>query len=70
MPLIQVNIIEGRPPELKEKLIFELTNTVCDVLEAPRESVRILINEMPASHWGIAGESAKRRKEKLEGGLK
>ena len=67
LPFIQVNMIEGRSPEKKEKLIYELTNIVCEVLEAPRETVRILINEMPSEHWGIAGESVKRREEKVGG---
>lgn len=67
MPLIQVNILEGRSKEMKEMLIFELTNTVCKVLDAPRENVRVLINEMSPEHWGIAGESVKKRKEKVGG---
>ena len=67
LPFIQINMLEGRSPEKKEKLIYELTNTICEVLEAPRETVRILINEMPSEHWGIAGESVKRRKEKVGG---
>jgi len=29
------------------------------------ESIRVLINEMPLEHWGIAGESVKKRRSKL-----
>lgn len=67
LPFIQVNILEGRSPEKKENLIYEMTNTVCEVLEAPRETVRVLINEIPSEHWGIAGESVKRRQVKVGG---
>jgi 4-oxalocrotonate tautomerase len=67
VPFLQVNILEGRSPEMKEKLISELTDTVCNVLGAPKESVRILINEMQSEHWGIAGESVKKRNEKRGG---
>lgn len=64
MPFIQINILEGRTPEKKERLICEVSDLVSEVLEAPIESVRVMINEMPAEHWGIAGESvAKRRRE-------
>jgi 4-oxalocrotonate tautomerase len=67
MPLIQVYILEGRSPEKKEKLIYELTETVCKVLDAPKENVRVMIQEMPLEHWGIAGESVKKRKENQKG---
>lgn len=63
MPFIQINILKGRPPEKKEKLIHEVTNVVADVLEAPVQSVRIMINELEPEHWGIAGESVKKRNE-------
>ena len=35
MPLIQINILKGRSPEKKERLIREITDLVSDVLEAP-----------------------------------
>lgn len=61
MPLVQINIVEGRSPEKKERLIREVTDVVAEVLEAPVENVRVLIQEMQPEHWGIAGESVKKR---------
>ncbi|OZI10721.1 4-oxalocrotonate tautomerase [Bacillaceae bacterium SAS-127] len=66
MPFIQVNILQGRPPEKKERLIEEVTWKVAEVLECPQETIRVMINEMPPEHWGIAGESVKKRREKEE----
>lgn len=63
MPFIQVNILKGRSPEKKERLIREMTDLVSDVLEAPVQSVRVMINEIEPEHWGIAGESVKKRNE-------
>ncbi|MFP7296787.1 2-hydroxymuconate tautomerase [Neobacillus niacini] len=63
MPFIQVNILKGRSPEKKELLIREVTNVVSEVLEAPVQSIRIMINELEPEHWGIAGESVKKRNE-------
>lgn len=63
MPFIQVYLLEGRPLEKKETLIHELTETVCKVLDAPKENVRVMIQEMPLEHWGIAGESVKKRRK-------
>ena len=57
MPLIQVTLIEGRAAERKERLIAELTAAAADVLEVPRPSVRVLLQELPPSHWGVGGVS-------------
>lgn len=62
MPLIQVNIMEGRPPEKIKALIENITDTVVETLDAPKKSVRVLVNEMPKTHWGIAGVPASERK--------
>jgi 4-oxalocrotonate tautomerase len=59
MPLLLVKIIEGRPPEKVEALIAALTEATVDTLGAPRESIRVLVEEVPKSHWGIGGKSAK-----------
>ncbi|MFP3358117.1 MULTISPECIES: 4-oxalocrotonate tautomerase [Planococcus] len=63
MPFVQITIAEGREPEKKEQLISEVTATVSDVLGAPKENIRILLTEVPTTHWGIAGQSISKRKE-------
>lgn len=63
MPFIQVNILKGRSPEKKERLIREMTDLVSEVLDAPVQSIRVMINELEPEHWGIAGESVKKRNE-------
>lgn len=59
MPFIQVNILEGRTEQQKVDLIRELTETACRVLGSKPEQVRVLINDVPNTNWGIAGKSAK-----------
>ncbi|KUR76761.1 2-hydroxymuconate tautomerase family protein [Novosphingobium sp. Fuku2-ISO-50] len=65
MPIIQAWLLEGRDAETKEKFIAAVTEAAVTSLKAPRESVRVIITEMPGTHFGIAGESyaAKRRRE-------
>ena len=55
MPLIQVTLIEGRPMEAKAELIRTLTEAAVASLNAPRESVRVIVQEVPAAHWGVGG---------------
>lgn len=56
MPILLVKIIQGRPPEKIEALIAALTDATVQALDAPRESVRVLVDEVPPTHWGAAGK--------------
>lgn len=62
MPFLHVTLLEGRTPEKKEALIAELTKTVHTVIDAPVESIRVCLQEVPAAHWGIAGQSVEKRR--------
>lgn len=55
MPVIQVQMIEGRTVEQKERLIAELTRVTCDVLNTGPETVRIIIQNVAREDWGIGG---------------
>jgi len=63
MPFIQIHLLKGRSPEKKERLIREVTDLVSQIVDAPVQTVRVLIQEVEAEHWGIAGESVKKRNE-------
>ncbi|WMJ76948.1 MULTISPECIES: 2-hydroxymuconate tautomerase [unclassified Sedimentibacter] len=64
MPIIQVNLVEGRILEQKEKLIRKMTDVVSEVLSCPTSTIRIMINEMKSEHLGIDGESMRIRRLK------
>ena len=66
MPFIQITILKGRSPEKKEQLIRQVSDLVSDVLEAPLQNVRVMIQEVEPEHWGIAGESVKKRNEVVQ----
>ncbi|RQH06994.1 2-hydroxymuconate tautomerase [Paraburkholderia dinghuensis] len=61
MPIAHVYLIEGRDEEKKERLIAEVTDAIHRAVDAPIDSVRVLIIEVPKEHFGIAGQSAKKR---------
>jgi len=64
MPLVQVTIMQGRSQEQKEAFFEEVTQSAMKHLDVKREQVRVLINEIPAEHWSIGGQSvAKIRSE-------
>lgn len=57
MPIVNIQILEGRSPEKVKELITGVTDAVVEKLEVKRESVRVLVTEVPKTHWGIAGVS-------------
>lgn len=62
MPFAEITIIEGRSKKKKAALIAKVTDAIVDSLDAPIESVRVCIREIPADNWGIAGVPKSRRK--------
>ncbi|MFX1674033.1 4-oxalocrotonate tautomerase family protein [Paraburkholderia sp. A2WS-5] len=61
MPIAHLYILEGRDDEKKERLIAEVSEAIHRAIDAPIDSVRVIITEMPKAHFGIAGQSAKKR---------
>lgn len=61
MPLINIQIMEGRSDDKIKNLISNVTDTVSETLDSPKENVRVIIREVPKTHWGIGGKSAKER---------
>ncbi len=58
MPVVQISMMEGRTDEQKTALIREVTDAVMSAISSPEENVRVLINEIPKKHFGIAGTPA------------
>lgn len=59
MPIMQVHLIAGRSEAQKARLIEALTRAAVEALDAPIESVRVVLIEVPSSDFGIAGKTAK-----------
>ncbi len=53
MPIVNVNMMEGRTDEQKEALIKAVAEAVMESIGAPKENIRVLIDEYPKKHWGI-----------------
>ncbi len=59
MPIAQLYIMEGRGAEEKRKLIERVTDAICEALDARRDAVRVIVQEVAKDHWGIGGRTAK-----------
>lgn len=60
MPIAHIYLIEGRDPEKKERLIAEVSEAIHRAIDAPMESIRVVLVETPKEHFGIGGQSAKK----------
>ncbi|HOJ02910.1 MAG TPA: 2-hydroxymuconate tautomerase [Bacteroidota bacterium] len=59
MPIIVAHILEGRDAEQKRALIRALTDAAMQTLNAPADTVRVIISEMGKDEYGIGGKSAR-----------
>ena len=59
MPFAQIFMIEGRTEEQKKAVIEKVTQSLVEAVNAPKENVRVWIQDVPKENWGIAGVSAK-----------
>lgn len=51
MPIIEVTLAEGRDPERLRRMISALTQALVDTGVAPKEAVRVVVREVPSTHF-------------------
>lgn len=56
MPTYHVEMIEGRTPEQKKKLVEAITRVSVEILGGQPDSVDILITDIPAGNWATGGK--------------
>ena len=55
MPIITVKLLEGRTDDQKRALVKEVTDAVSRTVNAPKENITIVIEEMAKNHYANAG---------------
>ena len=51
MPMAFVSIREGRSPEKIRAMISAVTAAIAETLDAPVASIRVVVTEVPLTHW-------------------
>ena len=59
MPFAQIYMIEGRTEDQKRAVIEKVSKALVDATGAPEQAIRVWIQEVPNTNWGIAGQTAK-----------
>jgi 4-oxalocrotonate tautomerase len=66
MPLVQVTVRQGRPPEAIRKMISAVTEAVVQSLNAPLENVRVIVHEVPGTHWANGNVTLQEKSSQLK----
>lgn len=51
MPLVEITLAEGRSPEQLRTLLSATTHAVATSVGAPLDSIRVVLREVPRTHW-------------------
>ena len=57
MPIVRIDMWQGRTVAQKKKLIQEITDVFVRI-GTPKDAVQVIIREIPKDDWGIKGEVA------------
>ena len=57
MPIVRIEFLQGRTPELKNELIARVTDAVVTTLGVDLDQVRVLLYELPPEHWAVGGKT-------------
>ncbi len=55
MPIVQIEMFEGRTLEQKRALVEKVTEAICETVNTPKDSVSIIIREMSKGNYSKAG---------------
>lgn len=67
MPLIEVTLTEGRSPEQLRALISGLTGAAAEAVDAPLQNIRVVVREVPETHWAVGDVTIAERRVHQEG---
>ncbi len=56
MPIVRIEMWEGRSDEVKEDLIKNVSKVVSETIDAPIDHVWVVITDVPKKHWGMGGK--------------
>lgn len=55
MPLVEITLAEGRNAHQIRALLAEVHSAVHRVIGAPEANIRVVVREVPATHWSAGG---------------
>ena len=56
MPIITVDLFEGRTREQREKFTRAITDAAVTILKAPLDHTWVIFRDHPKTHWAMGGK--------------
>lgn len=56
MPMIRVEILEGRSVEKKRELVEALSVETARIIGCPKESIYVVIDDVAKHNWAVGGQ--------------
>ncbi len=57
MPIIRIELLQGRSSAIKADLIARITDATVAALGVDPGQVRVLLYELPPEHWAVGGRT-------------
>jgi 4-oxalocrotonate tautomerase family enzyme len=57
MPIVRIELLEGRSSSTKAELMARVTQAVVTALGVEAEQVRVVLYEIPLEHWAVGGKT-------------
>lgn len=64
MPVVTIQIVAGRAAQKKREMIRAVATAVAATLDAPIDTVRIIVHEIPPDLWGAGTETIAERQSR------
>lgn len=55
MPLVHIDLLEGRSKEQLQALVKDVTAAIAKDANVPAERIHIVLNEMQPNHYSVGG---------------
>ncbi|MGX7029889.1 2-hydroxymuconate tautomerase [Vagococcus zengguangii] len=55
MPIVHIELLEGRTDEQKKSMVQEVTEAISKTSGAPKENIHVVIQEMKKEHYAVGG---------------
>ncbi|WP_461214294.1 2-hydroxymuconate tautomerase [Lacticaseibacillus sp. GG6-2] len=55
MPLVHIDLIEGRSREQLRAMVADVTEAIAKNTGAPKEHIHVVLNEMQKEHYAVGG---------------
>ena len=56
MPIVQIDMLEGRSLEQKRAMVAKITDAITETANCPADAVTIIIRDMPTTNLGKGGK--------------